>query len=965
MGKPAIARILAGACRSAGLEVTTAAVDDLAQPGWWDALDAAMVVLPDARRVPAAARAGLLAYLHRGGKLLCAGAPLMGEPLFRIGSGWLTAGELAEKRQAIEPRHLLLKGDSAETALWPRSSNNPRAASRLSVEPTDHGPALRLDVQDLRDWDNIGRSYASLPFLEGDTLTSFWARSERPADVLAVEWQEQDGSRWIAAVPLTRTWHHFVLRPVEFAYWPDNPMGPRRGGGGDRFHPERAARLILGFAFSHQASAGDHTAWVAGLGTAPDPFAEVDTGFEPPPLEALSPAYELYPLRPAVRCQTLPAASQSATFTERTLTGTPARAWSPIPRHPGIGLADRPARLIPLIRAVDTTGADRGAVAWMTLHAGEPFPRSAWLVVGTTDEAFWTANRATLSALLARAVQRLARGVFLAAGGADRFTAYAGEPVRAGARIANFSSRPAVVRMSILVVREPSIPGTRPAFRQAKTVSLAPHQIETVDWQAPPLAAARYGVRVMLRGDVPGTEDALSHALIVIGRPRVSDADPITVRQGHFRLHGRRWFALGVNFWPRYSVGREVDDNQQHWLDPALYDPTVVEQDLNQVRAMGMNCVSVQYTNPRQALTLRDLLRRCQEQGLRVNLYLSGAHPLRFDPPLVRRLMESADLAHQPALFAYDVAWEPVWGRQEERRRFDADWRAWVLRRYGGMDRAEAAWRCAANRDPTGQASGPSDEQVTHDGLWRRMVADYRRFQDDELNARYARVRQLVHSIDPHHLIGARTGWGGGPFVNEPAMPFDHSSGAAPLDFISPEGWNLRGESIERGAFIPAYDRMVSGGKPVFWAEFGDNCGYPLGGITGEGDETEGRRRLQQQADQYDRFYRMVRLSDSDGAMAWWLPGGYRVDERSDYGILNPDRTLRPAGAAVQSHARELLHPVARPAPDTWLTVDRFADARGAAALWQKEAGDFARMVREGHRVGLKESDWQFAMSNQ
>src|SRR5439155_26934842 len=118
-----------------------------------------------------------------------------------------------------------------------------------------------------------------------------------PSDALAVEWQERDGSRWIAAVPLDRAWQHVGLPPREFLYWPDSPTGERRGGAGDRFHPERAARLSLGFAASHHAAPGDHTAWIAGPGAAPDPFPDAEAQAEPPRLEALSPAYQVFPLR--------------------------------------------------------------------------------------------------------------------------------------------------------------------------------------------------------------------------------------------------------------------------------------------------------------------------------------------------------------------------------------------------------------------------------------------------------------------------------------------------------------------------------------------------------------------------------------------------------------------------------------------------------------------------------------------
>src|SRR5262249_50234722 len=159
---------------------------------------------------------------------------------------------------------------------------------------------------------------------------------------------------------------------------------------------------------------------------------------------------------------------------------------------------------------------------------------------------------------------------------------------------------------------------------------------------------------------VPGLGDALNHELVVEPRPQGDAADRVTVRGGHFRLHGARWFALGVNFWLRSALGTEPDEYRRPWLDPAVYHPRVVEEDLETVRQLGMNCVSVQYTDPDQALPLRDFLRRCRAKGIRANLYLSGAHPLHFEPEKVRQLIQAADLARDPAVFAYDLAWEPV-----------------------------------------------------------------------------------------------------------------------------------------------------------------------------------------------------------------------------------------------------------------------------------------------------------------
>src|SRR5207253_2832255 len=85
----------------------------------------------------------------------------------------------------------------------------------------------------------------------------------------------------------------------------------------------------------------------------------------------------------------------------------------------------------------------------------------------------------------------------------------------------------------------------------------------------------------------------------------------------------------------------------------------------------------------------------------------------------------------------------------------DGLWTAWVKRRHGSAEGAEAAWRFPAPR-AGGILRNPTDYQVSHDGPWRRMVVDYRAFLGDLLRDRYGRARRLVRSVDPHHLVSFR-----------------------------------------------------------------------------------------------------------------------------------------------------------------------------------------------------------------
>lgn len=961
MGGDVVAGILDEAFRSAGVEVSTATLSDLVREAWWKERAGGMVALPNARRVPAAARKFLLDFLRRGGRLVCVGAPLWAEPLFPSSKGWTDEKGLGGRGDATETLMRRAGGPQEETARWERLSNRPSAASRLVMERSEKGPAIKLEIRDLEGWDNFARSFQDSPFPTEHRLTCFWARSEREEDSLAVEWQEKDGSRWIATVAVSEAWQRYALKPSDFPAWRDGPAAERRGGPGDSFRPEEAARLILGFASSHRAGKGDHTVWIASLATAPDPSGVDEMPFDLPPIEGLYPAGTLHPVQSGLRLEApeSPFQAEGMAATHHDLGTVPPGCLSPVARPAGLGFKRRQAyRLLPLIRAVDESGNHRGTPAWLVLHFGWPYRGASWLGMGVTDGRFWLQNRVALSALIAGTVRWMADGVFLVQGGVDRFTAYEGEQVTLGASLVNLSRQQAAVRLHANLVRAPAQRGRPPDFQGSREMALGAFQVRTVHWQPDALTPGTYDVEVRLDGRPKGHSDAMRHTVEVTGRPVVNEEDAVSVRGGHFWLKGKRWFALGVNFWPRYVAGLSPEAFRRHWLSPEFYDPVAVERDLEQVAALGMNCVSIQYGSAEQAMPLRDFLRRCHNKKLKVNLFLEGAHPLQMQPETVRRLVEAASLGDQPALFAYDVAWEPVWGKAADRQRFDEEWKAWLLHRRGSVEQAEADWGLKANRDAKGQVTGPTDEQVAQDGPWRPLVADYRRFQDDLLSERYRRVRELIRSLDRHHLMGARTGWGGGPFIPGPVMAFDHSSGVESLDFVSPEGWNLQGEwkDFERGAFIAAYDRMVSGGKPVFWAEFGLDVGWPLAGLTGgEGSVKEAQAALRRQDQHYENFFRMALLSHADGAMAWWFPGGYRAGERSDFGIVNPDGSPRPVCEVIRRFAQQVAELPPAPAPQVWVTVDRFGDARGPWALEQKRADEFLKLLRQGKAVGLKE----------
>jgi hypothetical protein len=485
------------------------------------------------------------------------------------------------------------------------------------------------------------------------------------------------------------------------------------------------------------------------------------------------------------------------------------------------------------------------------------------------------------------------------------------------------------------------------------------------------LAAGVYSVTVQLLSRRK-VVDSLTHAFRVLAKGAVGNSF-VRVKEGRFVLEGKEWHPHGVNYWPSYVAGMEAAQYWGHWLSPAFYDPETVEKDLSLLERLGVNAVSVQCNAPDHLRPLNDFLARARAHGIFANVFLNGAHPLYPDDKLVSTLIRQGRLAENEAIFAYDIAWEPAIGRHEQRRAWNKEWNRWIREQYGSEQNAVEQWGFEPQtRDAL--LDNPSDDQLVNDGPWRMMVAAYRRFADDLISRRYGRITRLIRKLDPNHLIGARTGYGGtGQPGVVPAFPFDLVSGAKHLDFVSAEGWGLSGpwEDIRTGGFTTAYGRWASNGKPVFWAEFGATI-YPQAS----------RRKVAEQARIYQHIYRMILESDADGSAGWWFPGGLRIDENSDYGIINPDGTPRPAALALQAFAPRIKKPRGAPAttvgahgsaptpaapgaepspvilseaknPITIL-IDRDLHPSGYAGIWERAKAAYLSAIQVGKPVIVK-----------
>ena len=910
-----------------------------------------LLVLPGARSLPMAAAPAIQGYLQEGGDLLVLGLPAWQSPLFQVKGQWMSQQTYEEAIAAQRAQHVIEDFDQVDLKRWTRSAAGPEAQAEYELAAADRGKTLHVKVGRLFGWDTFLSPAFEHPFPTNHTLTCFRAKGGPLTRQLSLEWRQDDNSRWIATVDLTPEWKDYALLPDRFKPWPVPAPGEKRG----HFEPARAVSCCVGLAWSHTALEGDkHEYWFDGLGSAPNPFGDEGPPEGPPipALESVSPSYQCFPITTpvVVRADHQKVAWEGWEGMRENGGTREALAYVGLnPRARGVGFEQgRPYRWEPLLGAYDAANRDyRGALGALVVNVEAPFRGSVWAVFTPAEASFY--RQAVVTNCLRQTLSRMKQGVFLSEGGSEFFTVFTGQQFKAGARVVNFG-REAVSNLRVSVK---FLDAKRVARRTVldSEVSLAPGEAKAVEQAGLSRSAGEAGVSASLTlgGAVV---DGLRHELGV-WEPKAKP-QYIEARDGGFWWRGKPWKAHGVNYMPSSGIGLANGHYFEHWLGRGAYDPEVIERDLRRVKAMNLNAVSVFiHHESLGAQHLLDLLRRCEALGLYVNQSLRPGTPMDFQWRQMKELIEYYKLAQNDAVYAYDLAWEPSHGSYaEQEQAYAGPWNQWVAKRYGSVPAAEKVWGVPAPRKETNSPSisVPPMTQLTSDGDWRRLVADYRLFLDDVLREKYSAARQLVKSVDPHHAVSFRMSCTGDPLYNwDAALPYDFYGLAGAVDIWEPEAYGRIGdwERVRAGDFTAAYARLCDARKPLVWAEMGYNA-WDMNHMAPDPN------KLAFEARYYADFYRMMIESGADGVFFWWYPGGFRLWENSDFGMINPDGTDRPVTKVIRDEGPRFLKARKPGPPDYWIAVDRDRDPRGIFGIYEAAKVEFWKALNEGRRPGLK-----------
>ena len=567
-----------------------------------------LLVLPSARSIPTSFIPAIDRYLKSGGRLIACGAPLGSLGVFKTGDKWMSDADYQTTLERLKPDDVLLTCDADGVKRLTRSSNDmSRPETIESVAAEDASPAVHVSMASLSSWDTLSIHFDH-PFKGSERLTCFHAKGSENTRQLAVEWQESDGSRWIATVQLSKEWKNYRAGARRLRAW-EPPKG--RGGPGDALNPANARRFSVGLAFSHtDFTRGPQEYWFGNLGVAALPFNSSPDNLKLPYLDGLCPDYQFSPVHGAAHLKTAPG---QAIVTESELEA-PADLIALQPRPGGAGFdKHRKWRWQPLLEAYSEDGAYRGDVATLILPLRQEHP-AAVAVFTPADTSFY--QQPKVKQLLTDTARAIVRGGFLAEGGSQFFTQLKSDPVIVGARTVQLQpDEHFQIRMQLLDA------GKKHHDTWAASSADATHTVDASQWTWP----------LALRTELldPHTSqivDRLDQELYAYDLPEHPNF--IQAHDGQFFREGKPWKISGVNYMPRSGIGMNTDDTElfEQWMGAASYDPRIIQRDLERIKSMNLNEVSafIDYSSLATG-NLLDFLRRCAALDLKVNLAVRPA----------------------------------------------------------------------------------------------------------------------------------------------------------------------------------------------------------------------------------------------------------------------------------------------------------------------------------------------------
>ncbi len=922
-----------------GYAVEHLAAEDLCDPSKLTLPKETVLVLPDAGRLPLVSIEPVQGFLRAGGRLVALNTPAWRELLVQADGKWSPVSDFRRQYAQHAEKHALVDWSTEDLSKWARAYRSTELQGKYDI--AEQGPeagqrALRAEITRLDGWDSILKKYEQSPFAPDDQLVVFSARRISGATHLAMEWEERDGSRWIAVVPLAKEWTQYALTADDFHYWESVPQRKDT-----RFNFQNAGRLGTTLAFTHTGYADRDLKYEIGpvfAAKLEEKYRKAFSGYTVPPMETLSPGYKFFaPQDVSQLLSTGFAGDGSLNLPQGEL-----RAMHPRPQAPGYD-KKRGWAWEPILVAQSGKGDMRGTVGALMANTDGPYKGGLWVSIGIEDRNWYLSQEGRK--VLASVAKRLKTPLALVDVGADHYAYFDGQSLRLGMTVANQGDSSAPPVQGTIRVKQ----GNQLFHEEQLTLSLGPNERASTEKRWTPEHWEEPGCTVEFEVSSGGVVLGQGKHEVNLWRPK-ANPDFVVTKNGGFSLAGKLWRPHGVNYMPSSGMASEDQRFFEQWLSPQAYDPTVIQRDLAHCASLGFNALSVfLYKDYTQDQNLIDLLVRMDRLGMKANVSLRPGTPMEAPPAEACEMIKALRLAENDTVFAYDLAWEPQF-RPVERDPFNAAWQAWIEERFGSVESAEKLWNFTAPKDKNGQLLNFTEEMIGHEGPWSAYVAAYRRFLDTLLYDKYSAARTMIRGVDSNHHVSFRMSMASDPTDTQTnTFVYDFAYLAGAVDVLEPEAYGRIGDwdRVKPGWFTREYARWANPAIPMIWAEGGVHT-WDMASMSTPPD------KLAYQAQFYEDFYKMMVGSGVDGIFWWWYPGGFRTNENSDYGIINPDGTDRPVSKVIRSHAKEFLDAPPLHAVTDSLAFNRDQYTNGLSGVYKEIGQAFWNLIDHGGTPSLR-----------
>lgn len=914
----------------------------ISDPGNWSSFD--LVIFCDGACLPQSMLTDFWHYLNNDKLAVFFQAPAWERPLVKINGRLTERSEYARRAAMTTPEHPIYDFRNGSCKSWKREAQETNAIMgwREKHDPSCGYYYYEFTADFPGGYDYVHLDVGEGAFREGDSVTVFTARGDSHTSSIAVGWVEEDGSRWKKKTVLDTRPNIFYIEAEDFEYASGND---KRSG--TKFDPAGARRFFVGLDGSTNNTYSKHTFDIGAVGTCPSSdntraMKPIDnTGMDYMSLGPDNAFFDMHDVAsfeaPGVTAKPdMPRSMKSSHMRPSAAGYGKTRDWRWLSWS--------------VCRTADGKWRGNPAAGLVRFDNAQKYSRYAAIAVRDRE---WYAKPSTHK-YIAGIIESMDRGVYIRSAGADRFTYAEGQPVTIGADLRNVSGEERSIAWRITVTDKDT--GAR-LFDRRETCAIGPKGSMDKSFALPmakwPAAGCRVTVNVSMDDRLI---DTVSHDFC-LWKPDAA-APFVTAKNGRFYAGDKELKFHGVNYHPTCTTSSWNWALFLEWFGKDFYDPEVIERDLTNMNDLGINAVSVQifssFPNPPKYDNVTDFLRRCAEHGIYVNLALVS-NPTEPDfrdryeywLPIIKELR----LPEHRNLIAYDIHWEPTWLDPGYRKQFDGDWQEWLRDRYGSVEAAEKIWGCSITRDSDGNITNPDVPTVHRDSPKRGEALAYRRFLEYECYKKYRLARDLYREADPNHLVSFRMHAAGDVCSWYGLLPYSFYYLGKAVDFFAPEAYAMGttwDEHIKTGAFTRAIAQMSAPESPMVYAE----VGYK----TIEGDSpyvTE--QGLAKQAQYFADFYRMLIEGGVNGVFWWFWPGGYRVLEASDYGIINPDDSDKPVTRVIREMGPRFL---ASPSfePGCYLTVDtsKNVDYTDAMMLYNQVEDRYPALFEAGKKPGLR-----------